>query len=98
MHRASEPARIKAAMNWRVSGSYVRDTWESRYMTIDAGLYRDIRTRPRKVVSLTRGQLNDYAHNEWKAPANTYLEPNTNYWFMLDCVSGCANDNVGPVR
>ena len=73
---------------------YVRDTWESRYMTIDAGLYRDIRTRPRKVASLTRGQLNDYAHNEWKAPANTYLEPNTNYWFMLDCVSGCANDNV----
>ena len=73
---------------------YVRDTWESRYMTIDAGLYRDIRTRPRKVATLTRGQLNDYAHNEWMAPANTYLEPNTNYWFMLDCVSGCANDNV----
>ena len=73
---------------------YVRDTWESRYMTIDAGLYRDIRTRPRKVATLTRGQLNDYAHNEWKAAANTYLEPNTNYWFMLDCVSGCANDNV----
>ena len=73
---------------------YVRDTWESRYMTIDAGLYRDFRTRPRKVATLTRGQLNDYAHNEWKAPANTYLEPNTDYWFMLDCVSGCANDNV----
>ena len=73
---------------------YVRDTWESRYMTIDAGLYRDIRTRPRKVATLTRGQLNDYAHNEWKAPANTYLQPNTDHWFMLDCVSGCANDNV----
>ena len=73
---------------------YVRDTWESRYMTIDAGLYRDFRTRPRKVATLTRGQMNDYAHNEWKAPANTYLEPNTDYWFMLDCVSGCANDNV----
>ena len=73
---------------------YVRDTWESRYMTIDAGLYRDIRTRPREVATLTRGQLNDYAHNEWKAAANTFLEPNTDYWFMLDCVSGCANDNV----
>ena len=34
---------------------YVRDTWESRYMTIDAGLYRDFRTRPRKVATLTRG-------------------------------------------
>ena len=72
---------------------YVRDTHESRYMTINADLYRGPGLGG-KVATLTRGQLNDYAHNEWKAPANTYLEPNTNYYFMLDCVSGCANDNV----
>ena len=77
---------------------YVRDTWESRYMTIDAGLYRDIRTRPRKVATLTRGQLNDYAHNEWKAAANTFLEPNTDYWFMLDCVIRLRQRQRGPVR
>ena len=71
---------------------YVRDTHESRYMTIRAEVYRDAAMR-HKVATLTRGQLNDYAHNEWKAGANTYLEPDTEYWFVLDCVSGCANDN-----
>ena len=71
---------------------YVRDTHESRYMTIRAEVYRDATMR-HKVATLTRGQLNDYAHNEWKAGANTYLEPDTDYWFVLDCVSGCANDN-----
>ena len=71
---------------------YVRDTHESRYMTIRAGVYRDAALR-HKVATLTRGQLNDYAHNEWKAGANTYLEPDTDYWFVLDCDSGCANDN-----
>ena len=71
---------------------YVRDTHESRYMTIHAAVYRDAAMR-HKVATLTRGQLNDYAHNEWKAGANTYLEPDTDYWFVLDCDSGCANDN-----
>ena len=71
---------------------YVRDTHESRYMTIRAAVFRDAAMR-HKVASLTRGQLNDYAHNEWKAGANTYLEPDTDYWFVLDCDSGCANDN-----
>ena len=71
---------------------YVRDTHESRYMTIRAGVFRDAALR-HKVATLTRGQLNDYAHNEWKAGANTYLEPDTDYWFVLDCDSGCANDN-----
>ncbi len=37
--------------------------------------------------------MNDFAHNEWQAPANTYLEPNTDYGFALECVAGCANDN-----
>ena len=71
---------------------YVRDTHESRYMTIHAAVFRDAAMR-HKVATLTRGQLNDYAHNEWKAGANTYLEPDTDYWFVLDCDSGCANDN-----
>ncbi|MCY4482655.1 MAG: hypothetical protein OXC12_07255, partial [Spirochaetaceae bacterium] len=71
---------------------YVRDTHESRYMTIRAAVYRDAAMR-HQVATLTRGQLNDYAHNEWKAGANSYLEPDTDYWFVLDCESGCANDN-----
>ena len=71
---------------------YVRDTHESRYMTINADLYRGPGLGE-KVATLTRGQLNDFAHNEWRAPANTFLDPNTDYYFVLDCVSGCANDN-----
>ena len=27
-------------------------------------------------------------------PENTYLEPDTEYYFLLDCTAGCANDNV----
>ena len=71
---------------------YVRDTHESRYMTINADLYRGPGFG-RKVATLTRGRLNDFAHNEWRAPANTFLEPDTDYWFVLDCIAGCANDN-----
>ena len=71
---------------------YVRDTHESRYMTINADLYRGPGLGT-KVATLTRGQLNDFAHNEWRAPANTFLEPDTDYRFVLDCISGCANDN-----
>ena len=68
---------------------YVRDTHESRYMTILAGLYHG----DTKIADLTRGQLNDFAHNEWLAPPDTYLQPDTHYHFVLDCVSGCENDN-----
>ena len=69
---------------------YVRDTHESRYMTILAGLYHG----DTKVADLTKaGSLNDFAHNEWLAPADTYLQPSTTYYFLLDCVEGCANDN-----
>ena len=61
-------------------------------MTINADLYRGPGLGT-KVATLTRGQLNDFAHNQWQAPANTFLEPDTDYWFVLDCISGCANDN-----
>ena len=70
---------------------YVRDTHESRYMTILAGLYHG----DTKVADLIRaGSLNDFAKNEWLAPADTYLKPSTTYYFLLDCIEGCENDNV----
>ena len=73
---------------------YVRDTHESRYMTINAELYRARGYNLTKVAGLTRGRLNDFAPNDWPAPSNTYLEPNADYYFALECVAGCANDNV----
>ena len=72
---------------------YVDDTHESRYMTIDARLYRIRGGAYEHVADLSRGQLDDYAENEWRAPADTYLEPETDYAFEIDCVRGCANDN-----
>ena len=69
-----------------------REAHESRYMTINASLYRGPGLGE-KVATLTGGRLNYFAHNEWRAPANTFLEPNTDYYLVLDCVSGCANDN-----
>ena len=62
-------------------------------MTIDASLYRDDECLT-KVASLTRGHLNDREHNEWQAPADTFLEPNTEYYIVLNCVAGCEGDNV----
>ena len=73
---------------------HVNDTHESRYMTIDAGIYLWDESGFTRVAKLTRGQLNDFAANEWWAPENTYLEPDTEYYFLLDCTAGCANDNV----
>ena len=74
---------------------YVNDTHESRYMTIDAGVYLwDESSGFTRVAKLTRGQLDDYAANEWWAPENTYLAPDTEYYFLLDCTAGCANDNL----
>ncbi len=73
---------------------HVHDTHESRYMTIDAGIHLWDESGFTRVAKLTRGQLNDYAANEWWAPENTYLEPDTEYYFLLDCTAGCANDNV----
>ena len=74
---------------------HVHDTHESRYMTIDAGIYLwDDESGFTRVAKLTRGQLDDFAANEWWAPANTYLEPDTEYYFLLDCTAGCANDNL----
>ena len=65
-------------------------------MTINAELYRGAGFGA-KVATLTRGRLNDFAYNKWSAPANTFLKPNTDYNFVLDCVSGCANDNWAQV-
>ena len=73
---------------------YVRDTRESRYMTIDAHLHKVVEGGRVHVADLTRGQLDDFADNAWQAPDGTYLEPDTEYVFTLDCVHGCANDNV----
>ena len=73
---------------------YVRNTHESRYMTIRGGLYLDSGGATHtRVAYLSRGQLDDFAHNEWRAPADTYLKPNSDYVFVLDCLAGCANDN-----
>ena len=77
---------------------YVGDTHESRFMTVDAGLYRgdrdDLRhARLSRVATLTRSGFDDYAHNSWQAPAHTYLEPDTHYYLVLRCEAGCANDN-----
>lgn len=72
---------------------YVRDTHESRYMTILGRLW-ERGDNTTWVADLTHeGSLDDFAHNEWEAPPNTYLKPNTTYRFALDCVIGCANDN-----
>ena len=73
---------------------HVNDTHESRYMTIDAGIFLRDESGFTRVAKLTRGRLNDFAANEWQAPENTYLEPETEYYFLLDCTAGCANDNV----
>ena len=80
---------------------YVRNTLKSRYMTIAAGLYRGALHGGVRVATLTRGQLNDFAHNEWRAPANTFLESDTRYVFILNCTAGCANDSgaeIGATR
>ena len=77
---------------------YVGDTHDSRYLSVDAGLYRgdrdDLRhARLSRVATLTRSGFDDYAHNSWQAPAHTYLEPDTHYYLVLRCEAGCANDN-----
>ncbi len=72
---------------------YVRNTHDSRDMTIEAGLYRGEECLT-KVAALTRGHLNEREHNEWQAPADTFLEPHTEYYIALDCVAGCEGGNV----
>ena len=77
---------------------HVHDTHESRYMLINAGIYLYDESGFTRVTDLIRGQLDDYAYNEWWAPENTYLEPDTEYYFLLDCTAGCANDNIAQFR
>ena len=73
---------------------HVRDADESRYRTINAGLYHREGYLITKVADLTKSRLDDFAHSEWQAPENTYLEPDADYYFLLSCVGGYANGNV----
>lgn len=73
---------------------YVRDANESRYRTINAGLYHREGYLITKVADLTRSRLDDFGRNEWRAPENTYLEPDADYYFLLSCGGGYANGNV----
>ena len=73
---------------------YVRDANESRYTTINAGLYHRDGYLITKVADLTRSRLDDFRRNEWRAPENTYIEPDADYYFLLNCGAGYANDNV----
>lgn len=73
---------------------YARDTHESRYTTINAGLYHRDGYLITKVADLTRSRLDDFGRNEWQAPENTYLGPDADYYFLLNCGAGYANDNV----
>ena len=73
---------------------YVRGANESRYRTINAGLYHRDGYLITKVTDLTRSRLDDFGRNEWQAPENTYLESDADYYFLLNCGAGYANDNV----
>ncbi len=72
---------------------YVGNSHDSRDLTIRASLYQG-NGRLTRVTALDRSGSNNRAHNEWKAPPNTYLEPNTNYHIVLDCTGGCEGDNL----
>ena len=72
----------------------VRDVNESRHLTINAGLYRRAGYLITKIADLTRSRLDDFGRNEWQAPENTYLEPDADYYFLLNCGAGYANGNV----
>ena len=72
----------------------MRDANESRDRTINAGLYHREGYLITKVTDLTRRRLDDFALNAWQAPENTYLEPDADYYFLLNCGAGYANDNV----
>jgi len=63
-------------------------------MTINAGLYHRDGYLITKVADLTRSRSDDFADNEWQAPENTYLEPDADYYFLFDCGTGYANDDV----
>ncbi len=73
---------------------HVRDADESRYRTINAGLYHREGYLITKVADLTRSRLDDFGRNEWQAPENTYLESDADYYFLLSCGGGYANGNV----
>ena len=72
----------------------MRGANESRDRTINAGLYHREGYLITKVTDLTRRRLDDFALNAWQAPENTYLEPEADYYFLLNCGAGYAADNV----
>ena len=72
---------------------FVERTEDSQDMTIDVSLYSDAEFLT-KVASLTRGALNDHERNDWQAPADTFLEPDKEYYIVLDCSVGCEGDDV----
>ena len=75
---------------------YVGDTHDSLDMTVHAVLYRIIdrgARRAERIADLTRRRLDENAENQWRAPADTYLEPDAEYVFVLDCAAGCVRDN-----
>ena len=76
---------------------YVRNAHESRHMTIDAGLYKGVPPDADRIATLTTGTLKDFSHNQWRPPANTFLEPNTSYVFVLDCTAGCEHGRVAEI-
>ena len=73
---------------------YARDANESRHRTINAGLYHREGYLITKVADLTKSRLDDFARNGWQAPENTYLEPDADYYLLLNCGAGYANGNV----
>lgn len=73
---------------------HVRDANESQHRTVNAGLYHRDGYLITKVTDLTRGRVDDLAHNEWLAPENTYLEPDADYYLLLNCGAGYANGSV----
>ena len=75
---------------------YVGNSHDSRDLTIRASLYQG-NGRLTRVTALDRSGLRNRAHNEWKAPPNTYLEPSTSYYIVLDCTVGCEGDNLVEV-
>ena len=72
----------------------MRDANESRDRTINAGLYHREGYLITKVTDLTRRRLDDFVLNAWQAPENTYLEPDADYYFLLNCGAGYADDNI----
>ena len=69
---------------------------ESRFIETSGSLHECGGSWPgRKITDLIRSERVEIgAMNSWDFPENHVLRPNTCYRFVLECLSGCANDNV----